>query len=328
MSCGTCRTRPATRSRCSTRCPTAAPPIRRRSSTSRELRDRIADAIAALPEREDWLGRPKAMPTALQRVQLTYDKGKQDSYNGGYQAGRAAGYDSPDGFTKGRAKGYADGRAAGRADVLVCSDASFAGLTDGYNDGVALGLHDGYQDGYKHGYNAGYPIGMYACAPSGGNAAQDQNECRTRGHDEKYNAAYETAKIANKDYQRGLADGKTLGYADGFEPGRQAGYNEGVNVGYTAGFNDGKQENYTICYNLGYENGAKNTATQQTEGGKLRAYNNSYFDTDFGRGLRPIVPSHTNGIGGEGDGFNDGWVDGRFSICGASLPIHCTLRLW
>ena len=46
------RTPPATRSRCSTRCPTAARPTRSMLVDQSELRDRIADAIAALPERE------------------------------------------------------------------------------------------------------------------------------------------------------------------------------------------------------------------------------------------------------------------------------------
>ena len=51
-SCGPCRTPAATRSRCSTRCPTAARPIPQALVDQGELRDRIADAIAALPERE------------------------------------------------------------------------------------------------------------------------------------------------------------------------------------------------------------------------------------------------------------------------------------
>ena len=51
-SCGRCRTPAATRSRCSTRSRTRARPTRPRSWTPTDLKDRIADAIARLPERE------------------------------------------------------------------------------------------------------------------------------------------------------------------------------------------------------------------------------------------------------------------------------------
>ena len=51
-SCGRSRTPPATRSRCSTRCRTPTRRTRSSCSTPSELKDRLADAIAALPERE------------------------------------------------------------------------------------------------------------------------------------------------------------------------------------------------------------------------------------------------------------------------------------
>ena len=51
-SSGRSPTPPATRSRCSTRSPTRAPPTRRRRSTRSEVKDRLTEAIASLPERE------------------------------------------------------------------------------------------------------------------------------------------------------------------------------------------------------------------------------------------------------------------------------------
>ena len=51
-SCGRSRTPPATRSACSTRCRTPTRRTRSSCSTQSELKDRLADAIAALPERE------------------------------------------------------------------------------------------------------------------------------------------------------------------------------------------------------------------------------------------------------------------------------------
>ena len=51
-SCGRCRTPPATPSACSTRCRTRTPRTPRQLLAQSEVKDRLADAIAALPERE------------------------------------------------------------------------------------------------------------------------------------------------------------------------------------------------------------------------------------------------------------------------------------
>jgi len=99
-----------------------------------------------------------------------------------------------------------------------------------------------------------------------------------------------------------------------------AGYTAGKKSGVLAGADQGQAEIYAGCYNAAFVNGAQSTTTGAIGGGIVLGYKDGYesvisgFTTD-GYGYRPSSPSVENGIGGLGDGFADGYGDGRSVSC-------------
>lgn len=260
--------------------------------------------------------------------QQRYDMGKQDGYNGGRQRGYNQGYNSAEGYAKGEIDGYNQGHSEGSADVYSCSSGSIAGLTDGYAEGLRRGAHDGYQDGYVDAYNFGHAVGQFSsCTPGAGADADQVNECKLRGYNDTYASAYAAAKASDADYKRGLKDGDTQGFTDGIAPGITAGYNAGRQAGLVRGRTDGKQQAYVDCYNAAFVEGGIDTGTGQQSGGVKQGYDQAYFSAlvqgnngstiaYYGYGYAPAAPSISNGSGGAGMGFHDGFEDGNSLTCG------------
>jgi hypothetical protein len=258
------------------------------------------------------------------KASLTYDQGKKDGRQGGYNRGYNLGYHDANGYDNGFAIGKSEGIQAGRGDLYTISAAAEDGANDGARDGAARGQHDGYMDGYIKAHDAAFAVGQFSCGGYG-NAADDKNACTNLGYSEGF-AQYRAE--AGTPYAQGLKDGDTEGYTAGIQPGENQGKADGRAAGYIVGQQQGKDQAYIKAYNSAYADGKLDQTTGVVSGGKIRAYNDNYF-TAYGSGQRPTARtgSVSNGTGGEGDGFHDGYVDGHKSSCpNVPLPASATTQ--